>query len=552
MRSTALFVALLCVAQYAHAQERAAPAGFVATPVPAHSGVRAVADLPTSQHKRNVGGSDGAGLCVYTSAWHAAIWQSVSDAYDFREWMRKRPGGSYPQKFDTTLQQYCKDKGVPVPQYIQHTGGDEQFLKLALKTGRMVSVTYCGVDTADRYGNAVIAHMVNLCYLDDEHAAILDNNFPGSWLWMPAKEFLARWRGTQTNGRPFTIRGTPVGGGWAIVWLASPPAPYPEQPVALNGCGKGCICGESCKCAPDKCPGGCPVLFGQQNCPGGKCPNPNTVGPIVKPTFPFPAVPTQPAAPAPAGTPQPIGTPPGDDYHWENLPGIGWGWVQHPGVSRVAPVAENAPEPRRDYPPDGVMFDRLVTQKRYWITGEPATEDEVKAALELADDSAKYNLSVIGSAAFRQRLTADLAIAPAAVRAKIHVQMYAPGDWQVEQFKLKPGVTLRAPAKDRVGREIGYIAEADYNEAKLVLLYVKARLSDPTPLRPDPVPEPLPFPKPKTPEPAPNIEPTPVKPTPTPSPEPTPQPGPAGGAAMAFVLLVLGAVVWLIVRKQDR
>ena len=36
----------------------------------------------------------------------------------------KASGGKLPQKFDSTITAYCKS-GVPVPPYVQHTGGDE-------------------------------------------------------------------------------------------------------------------------------------------------------------------------------------------------------------------------------------------------------------------------------------------------------------------------------------------------------------------------------------------------------------------------------------------
>src|SRR5574338_1184024 len=90
-----------------------APSGFVVTKDPVLNGVRVTADLPAGQHHRNVGGSDGAGLCVYTSFWHAALWQSVREVYEFRAYMERRPGGSYPEKFDATLAAYCKSKGIP-------------------------------------------------------------------------------------------------------------------------------------------------------------------------------------------------------------------------------------------------------------------------------------------------------------------------------------------------------------------------------------------------------------------------------------------------------
>ena len=100
--------------------------------------------------------------------------------------------------------------------------------------------------------------MTNL-YLSDTQAAILDNNFPGTWLWMSAQDFLNRWRGTQTNGQPFMAGRQPIGGGWAIVLLAGPPSPYPVQPQAIASRGNCTYCGDSCKCEPGNCPNKCPV-----------------------------------------------------------------------------------------------------------------------------------------------------------------------------------------------------------------------------------------------------------------------------------------------------
>jgi hypothetical protein len=98
--------------------------------------------------------------------------------------------------------------------------------------------------------------MVNLAHLDAERGAIIDNNRPGSWVWMTRAEFLARWRGNS--------------GGWAIVFLAAPPPPHPEaaQEAGIKG---PCVCGDNCTCKAGDCPGKCPTVFGQQNCPGGKC-----------------------------------------------------------------------------------------------------------------------------------------------------------------------------------------------------------------------------------------------------------------------------------------
>jgi hypothetical protein len=97
--------------------------------------------------------------------------------------------------------------------YLQYEGRDPTILKLALKTGRMPSVTYNGHDP--HYGERVsIAHMVNLIYLDDKQACILDNNFVGEneLVWMSVKEFMDRWED-----------------GWAVILLAPPPPPPPRN-----------------------------------------------------------------------------------------------------------------------------------------------------------------------------------------------------------------------------------------------------------------------------------------------------------------------------------
>jgi hypothetical protein len=167
-------------------------------------------DLPVSQRTKNVGGTDGAGLCVFSSIGHAARWQNEKRLVDFQQKMKKEPGGGYPEKVDRMIAKYGKGT-----QYIQYEGKDPTLLKLALKTGRMPSVTYDGHDP--HYGTRTyIAHMVNLVYLDDVQACILDNNFIGEndLVWMSAKEFYDRWTGD---------------GGWAVVLLAPSPPPVPKN-----------------------------------------------------------------------------------------------------------------------------------------------------------------------------------------------------------------------------------------------------------------------------------------------------------------------------------
>jgi len=442
--------------------------------------------LPASQHKRNAAGSDGFGLCVYTSAWHAAIWQSVSELYGFRDWMTRRPGGSYPEKFEATLNAYCKERGIPCPGYVQHTGGDVEFLALALKTGRMVCVTYCGVDGASHYGHEVIGHMVNLVHLDDSTAAILDNNFPGTWLWMSRSDFLARWRGVQPDGRPFLARdgrgrAVPIGGGWAIVLLQSPPPPYPDRPL---------------------------VMFGQRNCPPEGCPLP---------------------APTP-GTGRWLANANGREWgYWLNgrcvAAAFADGRVEatnERGIANGVRIAPPAPLPtdlvaqlpkassvdsEEPFPQGGVIPDRLTAGTRYWRNGEPCTRDEAHTALRLADDSERWNLAIVGEPSFKRKVTDDVATLPAGVRAKLHVHSYAPTDWQVAQFKLGLGVTLRQPAHARIGADLGSVATADYSASRLGELLASeggpVRNSAPKPL-PNVAPAPTPRPADSTPNPATN------------------------------------------------
>jgi hypothetical protein len=62
-------------------------------------------------------------------------WQNVPLLHNFRDWMRRYPGGSWLQKFDQKSPRSPRRKGLPRPAYIQVTGLD--LLRLAAKTGRM-------------------------------------------------------------------------------------------------------------------------------------------------------------------------------------------------------------------------------------------------------------------------------------------------------------------------------------------------------------------------------------------------------------------------------
>lgn len=172
-------------------------------------------DLPLSQRIRNIGSHvDGAGMCVSTSMTHAARWHAMRDWYNWRDWCAKFPGGGYPSKMDKQIKQFSDEKKIPAPPYLQYEGKDPSILEEAFKAGLLPSVTYSGRDGV-RYSGS-IAHMVNLVYLDDKSAAIMDNNGkPEDLIWMSRDEFIDRW----TNGRS----------GWAHFWLLPGPPPPPRN-----------------------------------------------------------------------------------------------------------------------------------------------------------------------------------------------------------------------------------------------------------------------------------------------------------------------------------
>lgn len=173
-------------------------------------------DLPESEMLRNKGGSDRKGLCVFTSVEHSARWQDIPSLHGFRDWMTRYPGGGYPEKLKTKIEQLCKERKVPIPDYIQLQGRNELIpvLIAACESGRMPAVTY-SFSPSGRYGGRKISHMVSLVYLSEEWACILDNNHPGpnSLEWISTKDFLRTFTGS--------------GNGWAVIFATPGPPPFP-------------------------------------------------------------------------------------------------------------------------------------------------------------------------------------------------------------------------------------------------------------------------------------------------------------------------------------
>ena len=456
------------------------------TPTPVSpDGKRATIDLPTSQHMRNVGGRDGSGLCVFTSIQHGGYWQNISSLDGFRKFMQTQPGGGYPEKVDKMIAAYCKKTNRPVPVYIQHTGGEEEFLELALKTGRVPCVTYAGVD--DFYVNEVIAHMVNLTYLDGQTAAILDNNRPGNWIWMTRDQFINRWKGLGDNGQPLTVQGQQIGGGWAIVFLDPPPPPYTVKPSAFE--------------------------FMIEQCGPNGCRFPRVL-PQVQPDI------------------NRVIEPKSDVDGWvQKAPGLYhrfdggkfaglWDGKWHPAFAGGY-LTEGQDLPK-DLPlpgdPEalavtkhigGVVSNRISADPKYTISGPNGAQEIPRreahglfgAGPDLLDDSVRWHLTAVGDLAFLKRFQGDVSKLSQAIQEKLLIQAYLPTNWAVGQYSLPTGISLRKPSPDRTGAQVGAL-DVNYLAVDLDKLFTLPGgplEAPPKPKQPDPTPTPD-APSPKAPE----------------------------------------------------
>lgn len=455
---------------------------------PSHDGTRSVVDIPATRHIRNVGGSDGSGLCVFTSTQLGADWQNVRELEGFRSWMERRPGGGWPEKLDDCIATFCREKGRTPPRYVQHTGGDEEFLDRAIATRRAVGVTYAGVD--DFYARP-IAHMVTLAHLDNEYAAIIDNNRPGVWVWMTRKQFLDRWRGLDDNGNKLTIRQGrqlfEVGGGWGVVLLGPPPPATPKIPsVQFGQCGPlGCI-----RSAPVSAPVGCELVYL------------NGVGWVwAKKSEPTPSSVVQPRAVAksdecPCGS---VGCKCksggncncGDKCLCENCP--------KKSIELAPKPSEVVPNGADNF---GVDLSKCPgTGRRYMLNGRDVPRATALGIFEsdLPNDGDHLSLTAVGSAEFLAKFATAVSRLPAKDRDRLHVQSYSPESWAVPHFGLPSGVSVRRPGGETVGT-LSVSDLADDTLAALIDLILH-------PKPPEPKPEPKPDPKP-------DQTPNPVKPDP--------------------------------------
>jgi len=150
----------------------------------------------------------------------ASEWNNISQLFGFRDFMTKFPGGGWPEKVDAYIDKLCKARGLIKPQYMHVISSDLEILRLALRTGRMVCVTY-SVSATGRYGGARIAHMVNLINAGTGGGGdgrgwygILDNNYLNQHEFLSEKEFV----------RTACGRG---GRYWAVIFMNPSPPPLP-------------------------------------------------------------------------------------------------------------------------------------------------------------------------------------------------------------------------------------------------------------------------------------------------------------------------------------
>ncbi len=184
----------------------AADGGFANGPT--HQGVEIETDLDADLRIRNVGGTDGAGLCVWASLCMAARYHNCEPLFDLFDRMKHEVGGGWPSRVDEKMRAWAPDV-----KYEQWVGTNLTFIRSQLARGRMVCATY---GYGELYHMATIAHMVCVVKMTPDWTAILDNNDPEHIWWMPTEEYARRFV-------------HPSGQGWAVAIHLPPPPPVPHN-----------------------------------------------------------------------------------------------------------------------------------------------------------------------------------------------------------------------------------------------------------------------------------------------------------------------------------
>lgn len=179
------------------AQSRPTGNQEVVTTTPVLDGVTAQVPIPAEFHLRNEGGRDEAGLCVITSntsnGWYQDVPEFV-DAKTSKVWRlaKQKDGGYYPAK----LKDLFDEAGVKTA-WIQAEGSAAELIpviKHYLDLGIPVSTTMA---FSQRYisseiPDGMIHHMIQTVHVGAGLACIIDNNFPGTYLWVTEAEYARR------------------------------------------------------------------------------------------------------------------------------------------------------------------------------------------------------------------------------------------------------------------------------------------------------------------------------------------------------------------------
>lgn len=202
LKRLTLVLALLLVPALAGYGQTPDSRGEVVLREPAYRGDRASAPIPPELHVRNEGGSDGAGLCVIASILANGQYQGVpglAGGKDSALWRtaKSRPGGYHPDKLERLV-----NETVPGEKWASYYGPDATVLDRLSREGYPIGAT---MNTGRQYNYSRIAHMISLLHFrTGGWACVFDNNFPGVYSWMPADEFIRRWKD--------------YGNGWAWIW----------------------------------------------------------------------------------------------------------------------------------------------------------------------------------------------------------------------------------------------------------------------------------------------------------------------------------------------
>jgi len=159
-------------------------------------------NIPSELRQGNWIGRQGEGSCVHASFISLLRWQGRYNTANY--WRNHYGNGECPGHFASLLNR----NNI---RFAYVTNGDVKFLEWACRTRRGCAITVLRGK-----------HVVTLVHFDEddyddttqEYAAILDNNNPTRYIWMPRDTLISEWRSSY---------------GWAVTPVYSPAAPLPNS-----------------------------------------------------------------------------------------------------------------------------------------------------------------------------------------------------------------------------------------------------------------------------------------------------------------------------------